>query len=118
MKEIKIKLQRKKRRLSRVRKKIVASSKRPRLTVFRSNKHFYAQIIDDIKGITLTSAHENELEVKTGTKTEKAEKLGTLLSQKAHEKKIQKVVFDKGSYKYHGRVKVFAQAAREGGLQF
>lgn len=105
-------------RLARTRKKIVRSGK-PRLSVFRSNTHFYAQIIDDVKGQTLLSVREAEL-TDTGklTKTLKANVLGKLLAQKAQEKKIGAVAFDKGAYKYHGRVKAFADGAREGGLKF
>lgn len=93
-------------------------SDKPRLTVFRSNKYFYAQIIDDSKGVTLVSAYERELKEKIPTKAQRARALGKLLAEKAKKTKFQAVVFDKGSYKYHGRVKSFAEAAREGGLKF
>jgi len=107
------------RKSTRVRKKLLAVSDRPRLTVFRSNKHIYAQVIDDRTGKTLVTAHENELEVKaTGTKTQKATELGKLLAEKAQAAKVTKVAFDKGPYKYHGRVKALADGAREKGLEF
>lgn len=116
--EAKISKERKARRQIRARKKIIAQSTHPRLSVFRSNVRMYAQIIDDTKGITLVSVHEKELTDATGTKIIKSEKLGELIAKKALEKKIKAVVFDKGSYRYHGRVKAFADGARKGGLQF
>jgi large subunit ribosomal protein L18 len=105
------------RRQIRTRSKIRKNIDRLRLTVFRSNKYILAQIIDDSKGKTLISVSEKELKEK-GTKTEEAKSLGLVLAKKAVAKKIIKVVFDKGSYAYHGRVKAFADAAREGGLEF
>lgn len=119
MQEKKIKLIRKARRTARVRKTILSLKNRPRLTVFRSNKSIYAQIIDDSKAKTLVSASDKELlESKGMTKTQKAQALGKIVAEKAKEKKIKEVVFDKGSYRYHGRVKTFADSAREGGLSF
>jgi large subunit ribosomal protein L18 len=107
------------RKTKRVRKKLRAISDRPRLTVFRSNKHIYAQVIDDRTGQTLVTAHEKELAEKAvGTKTEKAVALGRLLAEKAVAAKVTKVAFDKGPYKYHGRVKALADGAREKGLEF
>ena len=91
---------------------------RPRLTVFRSNKYIYAQIIDDKSGKTIVFVSEKEIETKGIKKTEKAKVLGQTLAQKAKKKKVDKVIFDKGNYKYHGRVKALAEGAREGGLQF
>lgn len=117
-KEEKIKLARTERRKVRIRKKILSLKSHPRLSVFRSNMHISAQIIDDTKGTTLVSIHEKELENKTGTRVIKSEALGELLAKKAIAQKIKKVVFDKGSYKYHGRVKAFATGARKGGLEF
>ena len=111
MKELKLKRQK------RVRAKIKTSKDRLRLSVFRSNSYFYAQIIDDEKGETRVSVSEKELTEK-GVKTEKAKKLGIMLAKKAIDKKIKSVVFDRGSYAYHGRVKAFAEGAREGGLVF
>lgn len=104
-------------RQKRIRTKIRGTSLRPRLTVFRSNKSIYAQIIDDAKKITLVSAHEAEKGKTTG-KIESAKSIGIELAKKALEKKVKDVVFDKGSYAYHGRVKALAEGAREGGLQF
>jgi len=115
--EEKIKKARKARRALRIRNKIQSVSTAPRLTVFRSNKHIYAQVIDDIKGKTLVSVSEKEVDVKN-TKTEKAKVVGMKLAEKAKAIKIKNVVFDKGAYKYHGRVKALAEGAREGGLQF
>jgi large subunit ribosomal protein L18 len=114
-------LLRKKRHL-RVRKKIFGTSRRPRLNVYRSLKHIYAQVIDDTKGITLASASSLSLELKTETQKknnkETAVLVGRLIAQKAREKGINKVVFDRSGYLFHGRIKALADAAREGGLEF
>lgn len=119
MKEEESKKIKKNRRAARIRKKILFLGKRPRLTVFRSNRFIYAQIIDDSKAQTLISVSEKELEKEEkGTKTKNAEELGKILAKKATAKKIKEVAFDKGSYRYHGRVKVFADAARKEGLNF
>lgn len=117
-KEARIKQQRAERRVLRTRKKLLSQKGRPRLSVFRSNMYMSAQIIDDVKGVTLVSVHAKELKEKTGTPTEKASALGELLSEKAKTAKVKKVVFDKGGYKYHGKVKAFAEGARKGGLEF
>ena len=117
MKERQIKIKRIQRRTSRVRSKILAKKILPRLTVFRSNKHIYAQVIDDEKGVTLASANEKEIK-NEGNKTLKANALGKVLAEKAKKKKIKNIVFDKGPYRYHGRVKALAEGAREGGLIF
>lgn len=110
------------RRHKRVRAKIIGTAERPRLCVFRSVKHIYAQLIDDEKGKTLVAASDLELEKsKTRTKktkVEKAKEIGKLIAKKAKEKKIEKVVFDRGGYAYHGRVKALAEGAREEGLKF
>ncbi len=110
------------RRHARVRAKVVGSSLRPRLCVFRSLNHIYAQIIDDSKGHTLTSASTLDAEVKSGAvgkaKTAEAEVVGSLVAKRAVDKKISQVVFDRGGYKYHGRVKALAEAARQAGLKF
>lgn len=111
---------RKKRHL-RVRKKIHGTPERPRLSVFRSAKHMYAQIIDDTKGVTLVSASTLDKELKdigNGGNVEAARKVGELIAKRAKEKGIDKVVFDRGGYLYHGRVQALAEAARETGLQF
>jgi large subunit ribosomal protein L18 len=105
------------RRHARVRAKISGTADRPRLSVFRSNKGMFLQLIDDEKNITLASASVFEIKSK-GKKTELSEELGKLIAKKAKDKKISSVVFDRGSYKYHGRVKAVAEGAREGGLKF
>ena len=106
-------------RQMRTRKKLRAMAGRPRLSVFRSNKFLYAQIIDDESGKTLIGASEKQLK-ETGktTNMERAKALGTLIAGAATKKKIKTVVFDKGRYAYHGRVKALAEGAREGGLAF
>ena len=110
------------RRHLRVRKKVFGTPERPRLSVFRSLKHIYAQIIDDTRGITLAAASTLDPELRGQldglTKTEKARLVGRLIAQRALAKGIRKVVFDRGGYKYHGRVKALADAAREAGLEF
>lgn len=106
-------------RRKRVRSKIVKDSARPRLSVFRSNKYLYAQIIDDVKAETLVSVSEKKIKPEKGkTKTQLAEMMGEELAKSAKAKKITSVVFDRGGYKYHGRVKAFAEAAKKGGLVF
>ena len=111
------------RRKSRVRKAIRERAYgRPRLSVFRSSKQIYAQIIDDEKGETLASASSieksNRESLKTGANTEAAKVVGKLIAERAAAKGVKEVVFDRGSYMYHGRVKALADGAREGGLQF
>lgn len=107
----------KKERKQRVRKKMRARSTRPRLSVFVSNQHIYAQIIDDSQGETLAQASDKETEA-GGRNVQIAQKVGLLLAQKAREKKVKEVVFDRGPYKFHGRVKALAEGAKEGGLEF
>lgn len=104
------------RRVTRIRKKIAFVSDRPRLTVFRSNANIYAQIIDDGKAKTLVAASSKE--TKETKKMEQAQAVGKLIAEKAKTAKIKTVVFDKGAYKFHGRVKALADGAREGGLVF
>lgn len=99
----------------RVRKHIIGSTDVPRLSVFRSNKDIYAQLIDDSKGVTLLAASSRGLK---GTKTEQANQVGKDLAEKAKANGIEKVVFDRNGYLYHGRVKNLADGAREGGLVF
>jgi large subunit ribosomal protein L18 len=106
-------------RHKRIRAKVKGTLKVPRLCVFRSSKHIYAQLIDDEKNIILASASDLKLKVKENQKKiEKAREVGKLIAQKALERKIEKVVFDRGGYKFHGRVKALAEGAREGGLKF
>ncbi len=107
-----------KRRHLRVRKKISGTPECPRLNVFRSNAHIYAQIIDDVKGETLVSCSTLDLKLDHGGNIEAAKQVGTELANRAKEKEITTVVFDRGGYLYHGRVKALADAAREAGLQF
>lgn len=116
---MKVKLYKTKRgqRRARVRGKIFGTAKRPRLSVFRASKHIYAQLIDDDKGRTLAAASDLLLK-KKGTKMEKAQLVGEDLARRARKLKIKKVVFDRGGYKYHGRVRAVAEGAREGGLEF
>ena len=103
----------------RVRGKISGTPERPRLNVFRSNANIYAQIIDDVNGVTLTSAStlEKDFEGPTGN-AEAAKKVGLALAQRAKDKGISVVVFDRGGYIFHGRVAALAEGAREGGLEF
>ena len=91
---------------------------RPRLTVFRSNRGIYAQVIDDLEGKTLASASIQEIKESGLKKVEAAEKVGELLAARAKEQNIDKVVFDRGAYLYHGRVKALAEGVRKGGIQF
>jgi len=92
------------------------TAKRPRLCVFRSNQHIYAQLIDDDKGKVIVSA--GDLDIKKGQKSEKSKEVGKLIAKKAQEKKIDTVVFDRSGFPYHGRIKALADGAREGGLKF
>lgn len=103
----------------RTRAKTKGTTIKPRLSVFRSNKHIYAQIIDDEKRQTIVGVSEKEISQKEKVKkTDNAKELGLLIAKKALAKKIKEIVFDRGSYKYHGRVKALAEGAREGGLKF
>lgn len=103
-------------RHKRVRAKVIGTKERPRLSVFRSNQHIYVQLIDDNKGQTLASFDDHK--IKKGKRVEKAKEVGRTIAKKALEKKIKKVIFDRGGYKYHGQVKAVAEGAREGGLKF
>ncbi len=111
-----------KRRHQRIRKKLVGTPNRPRLNVFRSLSHMYAQVIDDINGHTMAAASTLDDEVKQElnglTKTEQARRVGELIAHRAKEQGVEEVVFDRAGYKYHGRVKALAEGAREGGLEF
>ncbi|NLE46655.1 MAG: 50S ribosomal protein L18 [Chloroflexi bacterium] len=110
------------RRHERVRKHVSGSSERPRLSVFRSLNHIYAQVIDDTRGCTLVSASTVDpvvaAQIRDLPKTEQAGVVGKVLAERALDQGVSKVVFDRGGYKYHGRVKALADAAREGGLEF
>jgi large subunit ribosomal protein L18 len=107
-----------KRRHQRVRKKVSGTAERPRLCVFRSNNHIYAQVIDDVAQHTLAAASDFNVESKSGATCEASAEVGKLVAQKALEKGIAKVVFDRGGNLYHGRVKALAEGAREAGLDF
>ena len=107
-----------KRRHLRIRKKINGTAETPRLVVFRSNKHISAQLVDDTKGITLGSASSLALKLEHGANIEAATVVGTEIGKVAKDLKIEKVVFDRGGYLYHGRVKALADAARAAGLKF
>ena len=102
---------------SRVRKTINGTAARPRLNIFRSNKGIYAQVIDDVSGTTLAAASSKEVDT-AGTKTDKSKAVGQLVAEKAKAAGVGSVVFDRGGYLYHGRVKALAEGAREGGLEF
>ena len=100
----------------RVRKNVVGTSERPRLSVYRSGQHIYAQIIDDSRGVTLVA--ESDLKGPTGTKKDRATAVGEAIAKKALGAKIKAVVFDRGGMRYHGRVAALAEGARKGGLEF
>jgi large subunit ribosomal protein L18 len=100
-----------------IRRKISGTSERPRLSVFKSNKGIYAQLIDDLKGHTIVAASSKDLDVANAT-ISSAKSVGTTLAEKAKEAGVSAVVFDRNGYKYHGQVKALAEGAREGGLNF
>jgi large subunit ribosomal protein L18 len=106
------------RRHRRVRGKLFGTAERPRLVVFRSNRGIEAQLVDDLEGKTLAAASWLSLKSFKGNKTEQAAEVGKLLAQNAKKANVETVVFDRGGYLYHGRVKALADAAREGGLEF
>ena len=106
------------RRHARVRNKISGTAETPRLCVYRSNKNIEAQIIDDVKGVTLVASSSMSLKLANGSNVEAAAAVGKDIAEKAVAKKIKKVVFDRSGYIYHGRVKALAEAAREAGLEF
>jgi len=115
------KLERRNRIKMRIRKKLHGTAELPRIAVYRSNKQIYVQVVDDLNRITLLSVSSKEKDIAANTaikKTEQAKLVGKLLASKCKEKGIEKVVFDRSGYKYHGRVKSLADAAREGGLKF
>ena len=110
------------RRHARVKLKVQGTASRPRLCVFRSLNHVYAQVIDDSQGHTMVSASTLDPEIRTETngkaKSSKSELVGALIAKRALDKGVNQVTFDRGGYKYHGRIKVLAEAARQGGLKF
>lgn len=105
-------------RHKRIRRNLSGTAQRPRLSVFRSNTNIYAQLIDDVEGVTLASASSLDTDVSGDSKVEEAAAVGTLIAKHAKDKDITVVVFDRGGYQYHGRVKALADAARENGLSF
>jgi len=103
---------------SRIRAKLAGTGERPRLNVYRSLNHIYAQVIDDQKGVTIASASTLATKSKTGGNVASAKEIGKAIAEKAQEKGVKKVVFDRGGFLYHGRIKALAEAAREAGLEF
>ena len=106
------------RRRRRVRAKVRGSAERPRLSVFRSNRGVSAQLIDDVSGVTVAAVNWTEKDLKSLDRMEQAKKVGELLAQRAKDAGVETCVFDRGGYRYHGRVKALADGAREGGLAF
>jgi len=119
IRKIKTQADRRARRHLRVRKRVRGTAARPRLVVFRSSKHIYAQVVDDDRGVTLVGASDSSegIQIEGSGKTAKSLALGQLIAAKAKEKGIAAVVFDRGGYQYHGRVKAVADGARKGGLE-
>jgi large subunit ribosomal protein L18 len=119
IRKIKTQAHRRARRHLRVRKRVQGTTGRPRLVVFRSSKHIYAQVVDDERGVTLVGASDRTegIAIDGKGKTAKSFALGQLIASKAKAKGIAKVVFDRGGYQYHGRVKAVAEGARKGGLE-
>jgi large subunit ribosomal protein L18 len=120
MKVIPHRLTPRERRHRRVRARVIGTAERPRLNVFRSLSHIYAQVIDDSQGHTLAAAGslESDLKSQEGTKTDQATAVGRLVAERARAAGVTQVVFDRGGWKYHGRIKALADAAREAGLDF
>lgn len=113
------KFQRRNRIRRRIRKKVYGTAQQPRLAVYRSNKEIYAQLIDDEKGITLAAASSLDKEFQAeGSKSDKAAKVGEMLAKAAQSAGVEHCTFDRGGYRYHGRIKSLAEGAREGGLKF
>jgi len=103
---------------TRIRRRMIGTTDRPRLNVYRSLNHIYVQVIDDSKGVTIVSASTVASKAKTGGNVAAAKEIGKLIAERAKEKGVSKVVFDRGGYLYHGRIKALADAAREAGLEF
>ena len=112
------KLERRQRIKYRIRKVITGTAAKPRLSVFRSNKQIYAQIINDVDGVTIASVSSRDKEIATGSKAENAAAVGKAIAEKANKAGLETVALDRNGYLYHGRVKVLAEAAREAGLKF
>ena len=105
-------------RHKRIRAKLFGTKERPRLCVFKSAKHIYCQLVNDDKGKTLMAANDNGIKKDKRLKVDIAKEVGKLIAEKAQGMKIEKVIFDRGGYQYHGRIKALAEGAREGGLKF
>ncbi|MEM0982601.1 MAG: 50S ribosomal protein L18 [Planctomycetota bacterium] len=120
MERNKLKNARRSRRRIGIRKRVIGTPERPRLSVYRSLKHVYAQVIDDLSGTTLAAAstRDKDAGVETGGNVDAAKAVGTKLAERAKAAGVEDVVFDRGGFRYHGRVKALADAAREGGLKF
>ena len=112
------KLERRQRIKYRIRKIVTGTAAKPRLSVFRSNKEIYAQLIDDVAGVTLASASSRDKEITSGSKAEAAVAVGKAIAERATKAGVETVSFDRNGFLYHGRVKVLAEAAREAGLKF
>lgn len=119
---LKIKLSGRSRRRNRIRKKVTGTQERPRLCIFRSNANIYAQVIDDVEGVTIACASTVEGDIKSGLKScgniDAAKAVGEAVAKRTLEKGVKSVVFDRGGYIYHGRIKALAESAREAGLNF
>ena len=109
-----------KKRHQHVRRRVTGTAERPRLNVFRSSKHIYAQLIDDVNSVTLVSSStvDKELKLENGGNVDAAKKVGESIAKRALDKNIDTIVFDRGGYLYHGRIKALAEGAREAGLKF
>lgn len=101
-----------------IRNKVSGTAQRPRLSVFRSNKAIYAQLIDDVTGTTLVSASSKDTSVGGGTKVDQSKKVGVMLAEKAKAAKIEAIIFDRNGFRFHGRIAALAEGARENGLKF
>ena len=112
------KLERRQRIKNRIRKIVSGTAAKPRLSVFRSNKEIYAQLVDDVAGVTLASASSRDKEITSGSKLETAASVGKAIAEKAVKAGVETISFDRNGYLYHGRIKVLADAAREAGLKF
>lgn len=112
------KLERRQRIKNRIRKIVSGTAAKPRLSVFRSNKEIYAQLVDDVAGVTLASSSSRDKEIASGSKLETAASVGKAIAEKAVKAGVETISFDRNGYLYHGRIKVLADAAREAGLKF
>ena len=118
MDKTKAKMKRRARRRQGIRKRVLGTTERPRLSVYRSSKHVYAQVIDDAAGTTLAAASSVQEKLEAGGNAEAAQKVGAAVAERAKAAGVQRVTFDRNGYRYHGRVKALADAAREAGLEF